>query len=456
MAHNTNKINYLNNANKYVTPEEFTGSDDEKILQCINEAVSTNKTALFQNNYVLENPVYIDGVGKCLNIEVTGSIKPLTGGLYLENLTDGDINIKIIGGGDENLSSYGVRLLNCNGIKVNIKGKNYRGTLVKMGGDATNSTKVSRTQASVDSWGCLRCLEHGDNTEEGYQNAFGEYEYIQDFYSDYGILFQRAYDVTINHLENMVDDTTNTINSLEFNACGSIHCNTIAVGGRCGNLLNVIDSTVCINELFVIGEDGSTNPVTNGLRIEGVDSKVLINILTAKSVKKIVNVVNKDNNTIVNIGNIVRKSTNTTEILVEVDGFVYATPTYNTGFILNYGFVNYGNLHLHHNGTSGAMLHFKRYNTTSTAFRMGVENNTNNEFVLRSSTSDASIKYPLLARDNGDIFIGADTQSLGFYGVNKKTTQQTILDAATDLDSCIALVNNIRSILINLNLVKSK
>ena len=39
LAHNANKINYLNNANKYVTPEEFTGSDEEKILQCINQEI---------------------------------------------------------------------------------------------------------------------------------------------------------------------------------------------------------------------------------------------------------------------------------------------------------------------------------------------------------------------------------------------------------------------------------
>lgn len=60
---------------------------------------------------------------------------------------------------------------------------------------------------------------------------------------------------------------------------------------------------------------------------------------------------------------------------------------------------------------------------------------------------------PFKIDNNDNLYLGTPTSKLGFFGKNGNS-QQTAITDATDLESVIALTNNLKSILKKYNLIK--
>ena len=459
----------LSHIRYYVTPEEFEGTDTEKVRQCIQKAIDDGMVALLKNNYTIERPLEFDGgFKKPIMIECPGSITPTTGGIYLTGFYGGYVKLKIDGGGNESLRDYGLKLLYCSYMDIDVEGVKYRGTVLKCGGRKKPApyTRVSKMRVKVtardndDQKGCLRCLEHGDDASEvaTVQDAFGSYESIIDFYSDYGILFQNSNDITIHHIENIFIDKTNTRNSVDFLRCGACHFNVIALGGNAKYLLNVERGSISINKLFLInnGDDGVLT--TCGIKLKGDSPKDTlkhsINVLHTYGLKTDVTIENLSKNDVVNIQDWYVTTIAADSNRLTIDGDVVPTPSRNLSF--HNSFIKWGHLDLY-NLNDACYVSYRTKNNVLSSFQTGVLNSAPNEFnitAIERSDAHGTVRRNVFKSTNqGDVSVGYSSKKLGFYG-SEGNAKQTLLNDATDLDSAIKLVNNIKRALINVGLVK--
>lgn len=276
--------------NNYTIPEIFGAYGDNEhddslfIYKAFNMAKDKKVPLKLTKNYLINTDITLDGVNNKIDILQPSGFLKCEKQILLTNLQYSNINLNLKNGGNNNVDTYGVvfeLLYKCN---LNLTANNVKKTAFYIHTQSSPYTASKWNTVKLKGVYNTRTLLHGNLDNAGGGVAFGNYIDIEDDRFDYPIKFIKANDITIQHYENLISDLTFTKNSLEFINCGGIHCDIIAIGGHCKNLLYIEGSTIDINQLFMINEDDDAPSDTirvNGAYIKG-DSKVTINFIENK------------------------------------------------------------------------------------------------------------------------------------------------------------------------------
>ena len=430
----------------FITPEMFgaigdgENDDTEKVKDALDYALNNNLPFVGNKIYKTTSIIEIDCNGK--NLDFTGCFKCTKEGFKLKNIINGNIKIRFLGGGNNDITCNALILDdNLKNLKIDVMGDGYKGTVLKHNGLTTNMLNIKLTAKS----GCLRCLEHGNNAATNTTNAFGTYENVYDFDSTYGSVFYKATDVTIKHYENHFYDTTFTKNSLEFINCGVIHIDNLAIGGCAKYLLNCNGVTMSCNKIFTMEEDGD-NKITEAINLENA-SYVFCNYLKDGGCKKVINL--KNITSWVNFSTI--QGGNNESIIIMKDNVNLNHPVITSYNNIN----NLKSFSISRNSPddNNYLDFLNLIDNTKKHYSIG-ENKELNDFRIEYYNDNGVWQgIPFRILNDGRVNLATTSTVLGFYGTYG-TTQRQAKPSATDLESALTLVNDIRIALITLGLLK--
>lgn len=237
--------------------------DNSSILQnAINYAITNNLNLVSDKTFYIATGLVVDFQGKS-NLKIGLKLKPIADigtAILVKNGYNNTIDIAIVDGGSS--TDTGLEIIEMNTPRIFIRGIDFLGTLFRVSGsDATSDKNVGCT-VEVKSERCGRAITHGDGVNSS--SFFGVYTSIFDRGSTNGSIFQHSNDITIQHYENSFFQSDKI--SLLFDTCLSVHCQTIALGGRADYLLKINDTSATIDKVLVVNED-TAGQNTKGINI---------------------------------------------------------------------------------------------------------------------------------------------------------------------------------------------
>lgn len=261
-------------------PEQFGAYGDNihddslAILNTFNKAKENNFSIIFTKTYYINSMITLEGLFNSQQsrvdfIQTNGYFK-IDGQIILKNIAFSDITLKLQGGGDGTLDTYGVIFQKLRQCKLNLQANEVNKTAFYMNSEKQPvNLEIKFCNVTIRGYKNMRTLLHG-SSNSSLGDGFGNYIDIVDGTMEYPIKFINCRDVNVLHYENFIDDTTYTKNSLELINAG-VRFSLLCVGGKCKNLVYVEQGSIRTDYLLLISEENNTEQSTSEqLKVTGV------------------------------------------------------------------------------------------------------------------------------------------------------------------------------------------